>query len=961
MVVSKKELKRARKEKKSNLKAGRKSYRLKRQEAKRELKMVSGRRAVLLSHFPKLKRVAATPHQISYQEAIQKAKSEWSDHQSETQDQFEDVLSAANPYDLRSKELREHRLPQAKRRYKEARKHLKMVTEQRKQDVRKQSAQRETRSKVGRFFYQKDKSLDQLQAEKEVFQAREEYQTLKRAKASKAPSKIPKYLGHLLVQDSLQLLAQDEDLAGAKDLIDTSYQVRRYGKATMQSGKVLMKTGQASHRFVIRRLGNTRQRYRNLRAGKGWTLDKKNQDLIRRFKKQAVRRAHSLKARVKMVKTVVSSLTKAVITVVSNPLTWLVSGILGFLLLMMAFFLGFASQSLIQQDEFELTKAYTHMTWEDATHTKTNDKGITYYTKVDEVMAYMNVQFQDYTLSSPVGGLVPINDLGRGPTVSGTSLTLKDYLSNLWEDLNGGSSLKDMSDLIDQPPYKLSEEQKVDLKELSEDGIYASLQELENPFEGQSEDDSLSMSYRYGYYHLDGQPTIQDFIILEAPSEQVIVAPLDGTVEVDGDDVIIAAGKKVSQVKLRLYGIQTGRLATGQKVSAGEIIGQTKDGSGLKVSYQKYDPDEKSLVSVNPAFYFPKVVQLQTTILPHIGQFGGDEFERAKAIYTYLKAKGATNQAIAAILGNWSVESGINPKRAEGDYLSPPVGATETSWDDPAWLSLGGPAIYNGGYPNIIHRGLGLGQWTDTADGSRRHTLLLEYAKTKGKPWYDLELQLDFMLHGDNPYYTNWLKGFFGQTGSPASLAQAFLIYWEGNSGDKLIERQTRATEWYYQIEKGFSQPNGGTAQSDPAALEAVKGDLYENSIPGGGDGMGYAFGQCTWGVAARINQLGLKLKGRNGEKISITSVMGNGQDWVRSAAALGGETGSTPRAGAIISFAGGSHGTLAEYGHVSFVEKVYPDGSFLISETNVNGNPNYTFRKISGPDAAMSFAYTVK
>lgn len=79
---------------------------------------------------------------------------------------------------------------------------------------------------------------------------------------------------------------------------------------------------------------------------------------------------------------------------------------------------------------------------------------------------------------------------------------------------------------------------------------------------------------------------------------------------------------------------------------------------------------------------------------------------------------------------------------------------------------------------------------------------------------------------------------------------------------------------------------------------------------------MGYAFGQCTWGVAARINQLGLKLKGRNGEKISITSVMGNGQDWVRSAAALGGETGSTPRAGAIISFAGGSHGTLAEYGH---------------------------------------------
>lgn len=364
------------------------------------------------------------------------------------------------------------------------------------------------------------------------------------------------------------------------------------------------------------------------------------------------------------------------------------------------------------------------------------------------------------------------------------------------------------------------------------------------------------------------------------------------------------------------------------------MIGQTKDGSGLKVTYQKVDDDSEKLVYVNPAFYFPKVIQLQTTILPTIGQFGGDEFARAKAIYEYLKSQGATNQAIAA---------------------------TDSSWDDEGWLSLNGPAIYNGRYPNILRRGLGLGQWTDTADGSRRHTLLLEYAKRKKQKWYDLGLQLDFMLHGDNPYYTNWLKGFFKNSGSPASLAQLFLIYWEGNSGDKLLERQTRATEWYYQIEKGFSQPNGGTAQSDPKALEAVRGDLYDNSVPGGGDGMGYAYGQCTWGVAARINQLGLKLKGRNGEKIPIISTMGNGQDWVATAARLGGETGKLPKAGAIISFAGGGHRSPTEYGHVAFVEKVYPDGSFLISETNYNGNPNYTFRKLSGVDGTISFAYTTK
>ena len=47
-----------------------------------------------------------------------------------------------------------------------------------------------------------------------------------------------------------------------------------------------------------------------------------------------------------------------------NPVIWIVGGIVFLLLLMMSFFfLGFSSASLIQQDEFELTKAYTHLTW----------------------------------------------------------------------------------------------------------------------------------------------------------------------------------------------------------------------------------------------------------------------------------------------------------------------------------------------------------------------------------------------------------------------------------------------------------------------------------------------------------------------------------------------------------------------------------------------------------------------
>ena len=101
--------------------------------------------------------------------------------------------------------------------------------------------------------------------------------------------------------------------------------------------------------------------------------------------------------------------------------------------------------------------------------------------------------------------------------------------------------------------------------------------------------------------------------------------------------------------------------------------------------------------------------------------------------------------------GCFGVESQIEPKRAEGDYLSPPVGASADSWENEEWLNMGGPAIYGGGFPNILHRGLGLGQWTDTADGATRHTLLLEYAKKIDKNGTHLTLKSVSCLKGITP------------------------------------------------------------------------------------------------------------------------------------------------------------------------------------------------------------------
>lgn len=928
MTSDKQNVKVARKTFQSSLKASRIHYRREKKGLKRSL--------------PKRRFIIRRAEKAETREQRQTLKQTYQEEKDLATDTFTKAISYVSPRWLKVKDIRKYRLPQARHRLTVARKHLAEIKMAEKEQAinPKFTYQKEPNKKTpSRFHFQKEKSLDRLQAEKKVNSAKRDVKQLKRAhKAKKASTKVKRGLRYV-ASDSLDLVAQDDDLEGIRTIKDMSIKGRRYGRFIYQSGKLLVTSGQTGMRFTKTKIAHGKERYQNFKKGKGFTRQKplKHKRRYHTFLKQA--RKHSVSGIKGVIQAIKGSIT-FFSTIVLNPMTWVVSGLLFFLLLMMSFVVGISGTSLIQQDEGELTKAYTHMTWEDAENTRTNDTGITYYTKIDDVMGFMNLKYQDYALEE---------------VMENGDKTYQAYLSQLWHDLNGGDSLKAMLELTKEPAYKLSDDDREELKELSKEGTYLALQELDNPFQGQTEDDTLTMTVRYGYEMIEDKPTLHHHIILEAKESQVIVAPMDGKVSLDGENLIITSGKGLNKSQLTLFNVHTGRVTDGQKVQAGEMIGQTKDGSGLKVTYQKVDNDSEKLVYVNPAFYFPKVIQLQTTILPTIGQFGGDEFARAKVIYEYLKSQGATNQAIAAILGNWSVESSINPKRAEGDYLSPPVGATDSSWDDEGWLSLNGPAIYNGRYPNILRRGLGLGQWTDTADGSRRHTLLLKYAKRQNQKWYDLDLQLDFMLHGDNPYYTNWLKDFFKNSGSPASLAQLFLIYWEGNSGDKLLERQTRATEWYYQIEKGFSQPNGGTAQSDPKALEAVREDLYDNSIPGGGDGMGYAYGQCTWGVAARINQLGLKLKGRTGEKISIINTMGNGQDWVGTAARLGGETGKLPKAGAIISFAGG------QYGHVGFVEKVYPDGSFLISETNYNGNPNYTFRKLSGVDGTISFAYTMK
>ncbi len=121
-----------------------------------------------------------------------------------------------------------------------------------------------------------------------------------------------------------------------------------------------------------------------------------------------------------------------------------------------------------------------------------------------------------------------------------------------------------------------------------------------------------------------------------------------------------------------------------------------------------------------------------------------------------------------------------------------------------------------------------------------------------------------------------------------------------------------------------------GSTAAAPAATAAPS--AY---YAGGGSSSGntYYQGYCTWYAKER--------------RPDLPNMLGNGGQWTANAAARGFNTGSTARAGAI----------AETPGHVMYVEKVYGDGTMLISEMNGSaGFGNVGSRRV--PTSGHSFIY---
>ena len=806
------------------------------------------------------------------------------------------------------------------------------------------------------FKQQRDKAKFEKQVAKKV------YKRAKKADDTYMPNRFKrraKQGAKMKIRQDTERTMRDNDILGdwvkaRQDIRQFHYQKNASKRALKAGGKLVKYTIKYSYGQVNRAYNFTR--------GRGYTRTPEEfswEGKLTQKMRQMRQRATNTKAgrAAKGTGEVLKMASKPIRSILANPLTVKSYFLMVLIFGVIALFMGVLGRSSpVQQNEFDLNHSWLQVSKRD--REKSNDK-VDYWTNIDDMLFFMNYRYgsdwrPESAWSEGTGGELAGN-LGFNH--------YSDALNDLWNHLNDDPHhLKTMADLYGPSSTlkwaKLSKEALEEYQELveltKEVGRYPSYQELDNPFyteEDQAYTNPLVILKRFGY---TSTTDIYEKTQLKAITGQTLRAPLSGKASIKETMVTI----QTDEARFTFDKVGSIRVVDGSEVTSGDEIGKVTTNGYQTIHYQKLEEKETKekkakWTAVNPGFYFQSVVYNQTTSV--LTTLDGDLGQKARAIKDYLKKKlpNLTDNGLAAMLGNFATESNINPKRAEGDYLSPPVGASASSWDDDAWLALGGPAIYNGGYANILHRGLGLGQWTDTADGSTRHTLLLNYAKTRNKKWYDLELQLDFMLEGDSPYYISIIKEILTSNDDVATLTKRFLNNWEGNAGDKLLERQNNAKQIHVFLTQAFV--GGGALASSWDFPEAYRSKVTNPPTQAAmttQQGSGYPVGQCTWYCYNRLVELGsiTDLSGAYG-------YLGNGQDWVRNLVAKGWRYSATPIKGAVISTAGGFDGTFAQYGHVGIVEVVNPDGSFLVSECNYAGNQSQIHWRVCQPAAYYSYA----
>ncbi|WP_349515053.1 phage tail tip lysozyme [Leuconostoc suionicum] len=362
--------------------------------------------------------------------------------------------------------------------------------------------------------------------------------------------------------------------------------------------------------------------------------------------------------------------------------------------------------------------------------------------------------------------------------------------------------------------------------------------------------------------------------------------------------------------------------------------------------------------------YLIAILSLVFLIIVIIGMFAGDSDQCqsttsdanittsadkeaiAKSLHDNLKKiSGVTEAGIAGYLGNTQHESGFNSSVIQSN--APYIESQAMN-------------------PKVSGYAFGLNQW----DNSRR-VELINYAKSKNKPWADANVQFDFALNHDGTnsdllkqglkitniddatefLRASWERGGAGTTATRQSYARSWYAKLSNGSSDTAVDTATTGTETTQNTDNTTNNSSGcstnvaqGMGTSGAPVKEipsAYKSKIKDTNFTATSSSNTYPFGQCTWYSYNRMQALGTPVE--NG--------LGNGADWGNNAKAKGYKTDSQPHVGWAVSFSQGADGADPTYGHVAVVEAISDDKThFLVSECNVvaSGTGTVSFREIT-------------
>lgn len=214
------------------------------------------------------------------------------------------------------------------------------------------------------------------------------------------------------------------------------------------------------------------------------------------------------------------------------------------------------------------------------------------------------------------------------------------------------------------------------------------------------------------------------------------------------------------------------------------------------------------------------------------------QMEHAQKTYAVLHKVGLDDAQIAGVLGNWSVESGIDPTTIEGIYDEkynadgPRHKAAMQDFDSYVRNELmpayGGAAI---NWPQYMvdgkyYPGLGLGQWTGAPGVD-----LMKCSDAIGRDWYDMDAQLAYTC---STRYRGGIKAVFdaNRASTPEAAADVFLAKWEGCPGhSSLPQRQSAAREWYERMKAGKLKADEGYASSILSMANKLGAAATDNAV----------------------------------------------------------------------------------------------------------------------------------